>query len=56
MYNSVQLVFVLNIFGTKFKFYNNMSNSNLYNLGFLIGIFSWSSPPSFIAYRNYKRT
>jgi hypothetical protein len=56
MYNSVQLVFVLNIFGTKFKFYNNMSNSNLYNLGFLIGIFSWSSPSSFIAYRNYKRT
>lgn len=50
------VVFVLNIFGTKFKFYDNMSNSNLYNLGFLIGIFVWSSPPSFIAYRNYKRT
>jgi len=50
------VVFVLNIFGTKFKFYDNISNSNLYNFGFLIGIFVWSSSPSFIVYRNYKRT
>lgn len=50
------VVFVLNIFGTKFRFYDNIPNLNLYNLGFLIGIFVWSSPPSFMAYQSYKRT
>lgn len=50
------VVFILNIFGTKFKFFDNQTNSNLYNFGFLLGIYFWSSPSSFIAYKSRKKT
>jgi hypothetical protein len=49
------VVLVLNIFGKDYKFYDNMSNKNIYNLGFLIGIFVWSSSPSFIAYQSNRK-
>lgn len=39
------IVLILNVFGTQFDFYSNTANSNFYNLGFLLGIFVWNSPP-----------
>lgn len=37
------VVIVANAFGAKFVFFENRINSNSYNLGFLFGIFFWSS-------------
>ncbi len=37
------IVMFLNVFGAKFSFYENISASNAYNLGFIMGITSWSS-------------
>ncbi len=36
------VLFVLNIFGKKHALYSNQAASNLFNFGFLIGIFAWA--------------
>ena len=49
------IVLILNIFGTQFDFYSNTASSNFYNLGFLLGIFAWSSHPPLVIHKIHKR-
>lgn len=41
-------IIIFNIFCGDFHFYKNSDNSNIYNIGFILGIVTWKSPKQII--------